>query len=172
MSLAWLLDDKTEAAHWLNRAADQGDQTAQYNLAWAYIRGVGVAVDYQLARKWFTLAARQGSANAQNALGYILHHGGPGLQPDPVEASHWYRQALRQKHPLTPGNLADLANENPEIILDRARTLFAAPGSNTPHIARLKPGETVHALKQQDGWTAVILDDRRTMGWIKDAVTN
>jgi TPR repeat protein len=54
-----------QAASWYRKAAEQGDATAQYNLALMYYHGRGVAHDRQQAETWFRKAAEQGNAEAQ-----------------------------------------------------------------------------------------------------------
>ena len=49
--------DYAEAMKWYRKAADQGDDTAQYNLGLMYYNGRGVPQDYVAAHKWFSLAA-------------------------------------------------------------------------------------------------------------------
>ena len=61
----------------------------------AYASGKGVPNDYVEAAKWYRLAAEQGYAGAQFALGYI-YEGGRDLPKDYVEAAKWYRLAAEQ----------------------------------------------------------------------------
>jgi len=49
--------DLDEAARWFRKAADQGDATAQYNLALLLAKGEVGAADYVSAYFWFNLAA-------------------------------------------------------------------------------------------------------------------
>ena len=51
--------------------ADQGDAHAQNNLGNMYLFGQGVPMDYAEAMKWYRLAADQGNAAAQTALGLL-----------------------------------------------------------------------------------------------------
>jgi uncharacterized protein len=46
----------TEATKWFRRAAEQGDDEGQYELAGAYFFGHGVPQDYIEAHKWANLA--------------------------------------------------------------------------------------------------------------------
>ena len=55
-----------EAVKWYRLAADQGNATAQFNLALMYANGQGVPQNYAEAVKWYRLAADQGDAEAQN----------------------------------------------------------------------------------------------------------
>jgi len=49
--------DYATALSWYRRAADQGDETAQFILGVMYSKGQGVPQDYVLAHKWLNLAA-------------------------------------------------------------------------------------------------------------------
>jgi TPR repeat protein len=49
--------DPAQAARWYRKAADQGDATAQSNLAFMYAIGRGVPKDYVQAHMWSNLAA-------------------------------------------------------------------------------------------------------------------
>ena len=52
--------------------AQRGSTLAQYNLGRMYFNGQGVDQDYTEAHKWFSLAAVQDYAPAQNSLGKNL----------------------------------------------------------------------------------------------------
>ena len=88
----------------LQRAAEQGDVEAQYNLAFLYDEGRGVPQDDAEAVRWFRLAAGQGDAGAQNNLAF-LYDGGRGVPPDDAEAVRWYRLAADQGHTVAQYNL-------------------------------------------------------------------
>jgi hypothetical protein len=49
--------DYTEAAKWLNMAAEQGNASAQMMLGVMYEKGQGVPQDYVQAHKWYSLSA-------------------------------------------------------------------------------------------------------------------
>ncbi|MEN9656736.1 MAG: hypothetical protein RL571_201 [Pseudomonadota bacterium] len=53
-------DDKEMAAHWLEKSAEAGDQTARYLLGMAYLKGDSVPQDAQKARLWFSGAGEMG----------------------------------------------------------------------------------------------------------------
>ena len=59
-------DDKV-AVRWYRLAAEQGQPSAQNNLAKMYRRGRGVPKDDVLAQMWWSLAAAQGHENARRA---------------------------------------------------------------------------------------------------------
>ncbi|WP_288264747.1 tetratricopeptide repeat protein [uncultured Dialister sp.] len=57
-----------KAAKWYQKAADQGDAVAQYNLGTMYKNGLGVEQSYKKAAKWYRKAADQGLAAAKKKL--------------------------------------------------------------------------------------------------------
>ncbi len=52
----------------LQKAAEQGDDKAQYNLGLCYFNGEGAPQDFNAAVKWFRQAAKQGNEDAKMAL--------------------------------------------------------------------------------------------------------
>ena len=85
--------DYEKARQWYERAAAQGDMTAQYNLGLLYADGVGVPQDYKKARQLWEQAAAQGDAKAQNNLG-SMYENGEGVPQDYVLAYMWYSLAV------------------------------------------------------------------------------
>ena len=57
-------DFATALREW-NPLAEQGHALAENNLGVMYYNGQGVPQDYKAAVKWYTLAAKQGSVDAQ-----------------------------------------------------------------------------------------------------------
>ena len=70
--------------------AEQGDSSAQYNLALMYSNGKGVPKDSKEGVKWYRLAAEQGNKHAQNKLGTMYRYGW-GVSRDAKEAVKWFR---------------------------------------------------------------------------------
>jgi TPR repeat protein len=105
--------NQAEARHWLERAADAGDVTAQTELASLALQGISgpyrrgafpvrqdhCEPDYQVAAVLARRAAESGSAEGQALLAYIM-----GLEPSiprqPGEADALYRDAARGAAPL------------------------------------------------------------------------
>jgi localization factor PodJL len=56
--------DYAEAAHWFRRAAELGVRDSQFNLGVLLGRGLGVPQDLGQSWMWFSLASRQGDADA------------------------------------------------------------------------------------------------------------
>jgi uncharacterized protein len=90
--LSGLKADPAEALVWYRRAAEQGVDKAQFNLAHCLASGDGVAQDYQQARVWMEKAARQGMPDAQFLLGVMLVEGLGGA-PDAALGRTWLRRA-------------------------------------------------------------------------------
>ena len=87
--------DKTEAAKWYRKAAEQGDAEAQNKLGVCYVMGEGVPVDKAEAAKWYRKAAEQRHAKGQYNLGMCYDYG-VGVPVDKTEAAKWYRRAARR----------------------------------------------------------------------------
>ncbi len=73
-------------------AAEQGYGRAQYLLGAMFSNGEGVAINYQEALKWLSLAAEQGDADAEYRLG-LMYENGKGVAQNYQEAVRWYRSA-------------------------------------------------------------------------------
>lgn len=71
--------------------AEKGDGVSQYLLGKLYYQGDGWLPDYQKAKKWFLLAAKQGVPMAQVMIG-DMYCQGKGLPKDYREAKKWYSQ--------------------------------------------------------------------------------
>src|SRR5438874_3362321 len=98
--------DFAEAARWYQKAGDQGDLDALYNLGYMYHEGQGVRKDYSKANQLFLEVADRGrfvedgrrSYKAMDMLGNSYRSGETG-QPDYVEAYKWYAMAAARGHP-------------------------------------------------------------------------
>jgi hypothetical protein len=84
--------DDEAAVKWYRRAAEQGNDRAQYSLGLMCINGQGIQQDYKEAMKWFRKAAEQGFASAQFDLG-VMYHNGEGVSQDYVQAFKWFNIA-------------------------------------------------------------------------------
>jgi TPR repeat protein len=54
--------NQKEAVKWLKLAADQGDETSQFNLARRYLKGSGVSIDKVEAYVWYWKASKNKDA--------------------------------------------------------------------------------------------------------------
>ena len=64
--------DDTKAVEYYRKAADLGDEVAQYNLANMYYKGEGVEQSFTEARRFFKLSADQDDEDAQFKLGVMM----------------------------------------------------------------------------------------------------
>ncbi len=87
--------DYATALRIFRQLAEQGDASAQYNLAFMYDNGRGVTQDYAEAMKWFRIAADQGHVRAQTGVG-LIYDLGRGVPQDYVQAHMWYNLAAAQ----------------------------------------------------------------------------
>ena len=81
------------------KAADQGDASAQYNLGLMYYHGEGVKQDYLKAKELWEKAAVKGNAEAKNNIG-VLYKQGNGVKQDYKKAKEWYGKACDGGHQL------------------------------------------------------------------------
>ena len=88
--------DRTEAAKYFLKSAEQEYVEAQRYLGMMYSQGDGVKQDYHEALKWYQKAAEHGDAHSQNSVGMIYQNGW-GVDKDYAEAVKWYRKAVEQK---------------------------------------------------------------------------
>lgn len=85
-------DYATALQEWL-KAAQQGDASAQNNVATLYASGQGVARDLGEALKWWRRAAEQGFVDAVYAIGNFYAHGQGGLPQNKRDAATYWRKA-------------------------------------------------------------------------------
>jgi TPR repeat protein len=96
--------------------AEQGDETAQFNLGFMYDNGNGVPENNVEAVKWYRLAAEQGLDLAQYNLGN-MYRNGEGVPEDYPEAFRWYRLAAEQgfaSAQLNTGNMYSTGDGVPQ----------------------------------------------------------
>jgi hypothetical protein len=92
---ASVFPSKVEAFQENRAAAERGDDSAQFNLAWHYGKGDAVQQDFVEAAKWYRKAAEQGHADAQNSLG-VVYDSGQGVPQNYEEAAKWFARAAEQ----------------------------------------------------------------------------
>jgi TPR repeat protein len=77
------------------RAAQQGDVTAMYNLGVMYEKGLGVEQSYEKAFEHYEQAAHLGYVKAQYNLG-VLYYNGDGMEQNIAKAKEWLTKAKAQ----------------------------------------------------------------------------
>ena len=85
---------KSELERITRMAVAQNDPMAQFNLGFMYNNGFGVKKDFNVAIKWYQLAAEQGYSVAQFNLGG-MYAAGRGVPRDDAKAAEWHRKAAR-----------------------------------------------------------------------------
>jgi localization factor PodJL len=83
------------AAHWFERAGNNGLAPALYRLGSLYEKGQGVKKDLERARKLYMAAADKGNAKAIHNLA-VLHAEGIDGKPDYRAAAQWFRRAAER----------------------------------------------------------------------------
>ena len=63
--------DDTIAAHWILKAAEQGEKSAQISASVLYREGLGVPKDYVESYKWAAIAAKRGEIFAFAFVGAV-----------------------------------------------------------------------------------------------------
>src|SRR5438093_1554982 len=76
----------------LEKAAEQGDVKAQFNLGVVHANGASVPKDVAQAARWYQKSADQGYAKAQSNLG-TLYAQGRGVAKDEARAFEWTQRA-------------------------------------------------------------------------------
>ena len=87
--------DFAQAADWWQRAADQKNAKAAFNLGQMYHLGQQGKADDAQAAKWWQKAGSLGHARAQESLG-ALYENGAGVKKSYEDAAHWYEKAANQ----------------------------------------------------------------------------
>ena len=104
---------------WIEKAALQGFDRAQYNMGKIARDGVAGAVDMKAAAGWFLQAAKQGYAKAQNHIG-MRYARGDGVEKNGTEALFWLTLAARQGHWTAKVNKESLAAKLGKDVLQNA----------------------------------------------------
>lgn len=106
-----------EAIQLLQPLAEQNDSLAALLLADVYLHGLGVSTDYQLARKFFEIAAKDGHVVALYNLG-VIYAKALGVTRDVSEAIKWFKLAADQRHNTAQFNLAVLYSRGDGVPRD------------------------------------------------------
>lgn len=113
----------SEAAHWYEKLARQGDPRAQTSLGLMYARGYGVEKNMETARKWWSFAAAQNDPGAQYNLG-VIYSKGEGVEQDYGRAAQWLRLAAQRGHIQAQNNLGLLYHEGKGLERDPVQAYF------------------------------------------------
>lgn len=129
----------------LTSLAENGNATAQCELAFRHQIGKGVTKDYTEAAKWYRKATDQGDALGQNQLGSCYLNGN-GVTKDTKEAAKWFRKAADQGLALAQGNLGYLYRFGEGVPLDYNESYawftLAARGGDADALEQVKKFES------------------------------
>ncbi len=103
-----------KAAEFFQKAAEQGNASAQYNLGVMYDNGQGVKKDYKKAIELYKKAAEQGNASAQSNLG-VMYYYGRGVKKDKIKAYQLMMKAAKQGNVLAQSNLDIICRQSPWV---------------------------------------------------------
>lgn len=92
--------------HW-ERATEDGNMSAAYNLGIILSKGLGGAADPERAVNLFRVAADAGIAVAQHNLA-LAYYAGKGVEKNNTQASIWWERAARHGHVQAQYNLGAL----------------------------------------------------------------
>jgi hypothetical protein len=113
------------AAYWFQKAAEQGNPAAQFNLGLLHAEGSGVSRDPAAAAEWYRKAALQGYAPAQINLG-VAYERGIGVPLDLRQAATWYRRASAGESEAANRNLARIEAALKETAAEEAAPAVVA----------------------------------------------
>lgn len=159
--------DYGKAFDYYQQAADQGLPSAQYNLALMYFEGLGVARNFEQSAHWLRRSAEQGFASAQYNLG-VMYENGYGVPQDNAEAARWYIEAIKWGATQATRNLKNLLEDKATAVVTQSQVaVHQAPDNGSAEVSHVATGVTVYTLKTDGVWSAIVLDDRKTIGWIE-----
>ncbi len=125
MKHCWVaaLDEYQDALRLCRPLAEQGDPVAQNALAGLFYTGDGVPQDDAEAARWYRLAAEQGHAEAQYALGLLIYYLGRGAPKDNTQALMWINLAASQGEGNAQRTLGLVEKETAPADISEARRL-------------------------------------------------
>ena len=110
-------EDKSDAAEWYQKAAEQGYIEAQRWLGNMYYSGELGEHDYSSALKYYTMAAEQGDASSQEMLGR-MYRDGTGVVQNYIQAMEWYQKAAAQGEVIAQRAIGHLYREGEGVSKD------------------------------------------------------
>lgn len=152
----------------LTKAADSGDTDSQYNLAQIYLWGNDVIeADTQKAIRYLTMAAENGSAQAEADLGAIFYHG-TLVKKDIPESLKWFRRAAEHGHSGAQYSLGTYYLKGERVAHNYAeafRLFRLSAEQNFPE------GQRALSICYRDG-LGVEKDPKKAIEWLKKAADN
>jgi len=109
----------------LQKRAEEGNATAQYQLAEIFFSGEGAPQDYTATLQWAGKAAKQREPRALYRLAAMLHQG-DGVQRNMAQASAMFQESLKGLH--------ELAKKGDPDAMGKLGTLFATGVTAPPNL--------------------------------------
>jgi uncharacterized protein len=107
----------------LKARSEQGEATAQFQVALQYYHGQGTPRNYSESLAWFKKAALQGHVIAQYNAGY-MYEKGEGTPQDYREAGKFYRMAAERGHQMAQYMLGSLCEKGRGVVQDEVQALM------------------------------------------------
>jgi len=133
----------------LHQAAREGQSSpeSQQVLAQSYLMGLGTIKNYKKALEWYSLAAENGNAEAQNELGYMYFIGN-GVAQDVEKGTEYFLQAAENGLAIAQHNMGIIYYTgngvgNTDLLRSYAWMNIAAAGGHKPAIAARGYLETI-----------------------------
>ena len=89
------IQNYVDSGFWLYKAADSGDEKAQYGYSILLLEGLGRVKDFEAGFQWMEKSAEQGYIEAQYLFGK-MHFDGMGTSVNFREAAKWFRKAAKR----------------------------------------------------------------------------
>ncbi len=160
--------DLAAAVAYYRQAAEQGLASSQYNMGLMLSEGIGVEQDPARAAYWLLKAAEQGFASAQYRLG-LIYQRGHGLEKDHIEAARWFIQAINTGATRAHSSLQALLKDKEAKHTSSRLTLRLHPSKSAGIVGQVSSGNLVYTLQHAKEWVGVMLDDKKTLGWVERA---
>lgn len=127
------LSDPQEKAEWYQKAMDNGESYAYWNLGKLYRDGEGVEQDPTKAFTLISFAAKKGVRGAMDDLA-IMYRDGIGTQVDGEKAIEWFEAAAKKGYDYALSSIAYMYREGKAVKQDYERaihyyTLWAERGN-------------------------------------------
>jgi len=138
----------------LQEQAAAGSVVAQAFLGLCYLEGEeGVAVDYDQALKWLSMAAKRGASRAQWGLAHMFAHG-LGIRKDMLKAIPLFESAARRGEFFAQIELGRIYSRGIEVPVDHAAAL-------TWYSAAVAQGDSIVECEEMEEARQYVASDKR-----------
>ncbi|PKK77444.1 kinase-like protein [Rhizophagus irregularis] len=115
--------DFKKALYWYEKAADNGNTMAMYNLGRCYLNGEGVEKDYNKSFELFEQSAEGGYSGGIMMLGYCYHKG-IGTKIDKQKSFELYQNSANLGSMVAQYNLGNMYKHGDGIIKDIDKAIY------------------------------------------------